>query len=120
MQNDFLTKEVTPLDPSHKIRIEIPHKMTCLPAPHLFFDLQWWLERSEQRATEDMTSVGTEDISSVAEGRLMLQNQITSQEPKDHAEEIREEESWMRNLIRGNIEEELWRSSHEGGVLEEG
>ena len=62
MQNDFLTKEVTPLDPSHKIRIEIPHKMTCLPAPPLFFDLQWWLERSEQGATEDMTSVGTEDI----------------------------------------------------------
>ena len=61
-KNDFLTKEVTPLDPSHKIRIEIPHKTTCLPAPPLFSDLQWWLERSEQRATEDMTSVGTQDI----------------------------------------------------------
>ena len=61
-QNDFLPKEVTPLDPSHKIRIEIPHQMTCLPAPPLFSDLQWWLKRSEQRATEDMTSVGTEDI----------------------------------------------------------
>ena len=36
LKNDFLTKEVTPLDPSHKIRIEIPHKMTCLPAPHHF------------------------------------------------------------------------------------
>ena len=62
LQNDFLTKEVTPLDPSQQIRIEIPHKMTCLPAPHLFSDLQWWLERSEQGAREDMTSVGTEDI----------------------------------------------------------
>ena len=62
LQNDFLTKEVTPLDPSHKIRIEIPHKMTCLPAPPLFSDLQWRLERSEQKATEDITSVGTEDI----------------------------------------------------------
>ena len=48
LKNDFLTKEVTPLDPSHKIRIEIPHKTTCLPAPPLFSDLQWWLERSEQ------------------------------------------------------------------------
>ena len=66
LQNDFLTKEVTPLDPSHKIRIEILHKMACLPAPHLFSDLQWWLERSEQGATEDMTSVGTENMSSVA------------------------------------------------------
>ena len=56
-----------------------------------------------------MTSVGTEDMSSVAEGRVMLENQITFQEPKNHAEEIREEESWMRNLIRGNIEEESWR-----------
>ena len=53
---------MTTLDLSHKIRIEIPHKMTCLPAPPLFSDLQWWLERSERRATEDMTSVGTEDI----------------------------------------------------------
>ena len=79
---------MTPLDPSHKIRIEIPHKTTCLPAPPLFSDLQWWLERSEQRATEDMTSVGTEDMSSVAEVRVMLGGQITSQEPKNHAEEI--------------------------------
>ena len=93
MQNDFLTKEVTPLDPSHKIRIEILHKMTCLPAPHLFSDLQWWLERSEQRATEDMTSVGTEDMSSVAEGKVMSENRITVHEPKNHGEEIREEES---------------------------
>ena len=56
-----------------------------------------------------MTSVGTEDMSSVAEGRVMLENQITFQEPKNHGEDIREEESWMRNLIRGNIEEESWR-----------
>ena len=77
LQNDFLTKEVTPLDPSQQIRIEIPHKKTCLPAPHLFSDLQWCLERSEQGATEDMTSVGLEDMSSVAEGRVMLENQIT-------------------------------------------
>ena len=39
----------------------------------------------------------------------MLENEITVQEPKNHGEEIREEESWMRNLIRGNIEEESWR-----------
>ena len=45
-----------------------------------------------------MTSVGTEDMSSVAEGRVMLENQITFQELKNHGEEIREEESWMRNL----------------------
>ena len=68
---------MTPLDPSHKIRIEIPHKTTCLPAPTLFADLQWWLERSEQGATEDMTSVGSEDMSFVAEGRMMLENHIT-------------------------------------------
>ena len=55
-----------------------------------------------------MTSVGTEDMSSVAEGRVMLENQITSQEPKNHSEEIREEESRMRIRIRGNIEES-WR-----------
>ena len=53
---------MTPLDPSQQIRIEIPHKMTCLPAPNLFSDPKWWLKRSKQRATEDMTSVGTEDI----------------------------------------------------------
>ena len=82
---------MTPLDPSHKIRIEIPHKTTCLPAPHLFSDLQWWPERSEQGATEDMTSVGTQDMSSVAEGRVMLVNQITLKEPKNNGEEIREE-----------------------------
>ena len=40
-----------------------------------------------------MTSVGTEDMSSVAEGRVTLENQITFQEPKSHGEEIREEES---------------------------
>ena len=57
-----------------------------------------------------MTSVGTEDMSSVAEGRVMLESQITFQEPKNHGEEIREEESWMRNLIRGNIDEESWRN----------
>ena len=67
-----------------------------------------------------MTSVGTEDVSSVAEGRVMLESQITSQEPNDHSEEIREEESWMRNLIRGNVEEESWSRNHEGGGLEEG
>ena len=103
MQNDFLTKEVTPSDPSQQIRIEISHKMTCLPAPPLFSELQWRLERSEQGATEDMTSVGTEDMSSVAEGRVMLESQITFQEAKNHGEEIREGESWMRNLMRGNI-----------------
>ena len=48
-------------------------------------------------------------MSFVAEGRTMLENQITFQEPKNHREEIKEEESWMRNLIRGNIEEESWR-----------
>ena len=68
-----------------------PHKTTCLPAPHLVSNLQWWLERSEQRATEDMTSVGTEDMSSVAEGRVMLENQIVFQETKNHGKEIREE-----------------------------
>ena len=56
-----------------------------------------------------MTSVGTEDMSSVAEGRVMLENQMFSQETKKNAEEIGEEETWMRNLIRGNIEEESWR-----------
>ena len=43
-----------------------PHRNSAqndVPArPPLFSDLQWWLKRSEQRATEDMTSVGTEDI----------------------------------------------------------
>ena len=63
----FLTKEATPLDPQRKVHIEIPHKTRCLPAPRLFSDLQWWLEGSEQRAAEDMTSVGTEDMFSVAE-----------------------------------------------------
>ena len=63
-----------------------------------------------------MTSVGTEDMSSVAEGRVLLENQITFQELKNHAEEIREEESWMRNLIRGNMEEESGK--HLGGILE--
>ena len=28
----------------------------------------------------------------------------------DHVRGIRKEESWMRNLIRGNIEEESWRN----------
>ena len=56
-----------------------------------------------------MTSVGTDDMSSVAEGRVMLENQITFQELRNHSEEIREEESWMRNQIRGNMEEESWR-----------
>ena len=119
MQNDFLTKEVTPPDPSHKIRIKIPHKMTCLPAPPLFSDLQWWLEASEQKATEDMTCVGTEDMSSVAEGWAMLENQITSQKPKNYTEE---EESWMRNLInqvRGIRKEESGRRNHEGGIMKE-
>ena len=36
-KNEFLTKKLTPLDPSHKIRIKILHKMTCLSAPHHFF-----------------------------------------------------------------------------------
>ena len=103
---------MTPADPHHKIRIKIPHKTTCLPAPPLFSDLQWWLERSEQGETEDMTCVGTEDMSSVAEGRVLLENQIT----KNHSEEIREEESWMRNLIRGNTEEES--EKHLGGIWE--
>ena len=119
LQNDLLTKELTPLYPHHKIRIEIPHKTTCLPAPPLFSDLQWWLEHPEQRATEDMTSVTTEDMSSVAEGRVMLENQITSQEPKNHEEEIREEESWMRNLKRGSIEEESWRRNKGREIIEE-
>ena len=34
VEKHFLTKEVTPLDPSHKIRIKILHKMMCLPATH--------------------------------------------------------------------------------------
>ena len=59
-----------------------------------------------------MTCVGTEDMSSVAEGRVLLENQIT----KNHSEEIREEESWMRNLIRGNTEEES--EKHLGGIWE--
>ena len=69
-------------------------------------------------------------MSSVAKGRVMLENQITSQEPKNHSEEIREEESWMRNLIRGKIEDESWRRNkgretnplrrnHVGGIKEE-
>ena len=66
-----------------------------------------------------MTSVGTEDMSSVAEGRELLENQITFQELKNHGEEIREEESWMRNLIRGNIEEESWRRNKGRGSIEE-
>ena len=66
-----------------------------------------------------MTSVGTEDMSSVAEGRVMLENQITFQEPKNHGEEIREEESWMRALIRGNIEEESWRRNKGREIIEE-
>ena len=37
-----LTKEGAPLDPSHKIRSEIPHRMTCLTAPHLLCDLERW------------------------------------------------------------------------------
>ena len=90
LQNDFLTKEVTPLDPSHKIRIEIPHKTTCLPAPPLFFDLQWWLERSEQRATEDMSSDVTEGMSSVAT-------------------EDDEEVLWRRNQRRGILKNILPR-----------
>ena len=36
VEKRFFDKEVTPLDPSHKIRIKILHKMTCLPAPHHF------------------------------------------------------------------------------------
>ena len=32
---------IDPLDPSKKIRSEIPHQTTCLPAPHLRSDLQW-------------------------------------------------------------------------------
>ena len=47
----------------------------------------------EQGAKEDMTSVGTEDMSSVAKGSVLLENPITSQEPKNHSEEIRQEES---------------------------
>ena len=46
-KNDFLMKELTPLDPSKKIRSEIPHQTTCLPAPHLRSDLQWRQKRSE-------------------------------------------------------------------------
>ena len=69
--------------------------------------------------TEDMSSVGTEDMSSVAEGMVMLENQITSQEPKNPEEEIREEELWMRNLIRGNIEEESWRRNKAREIIEE-
>ena len=61
-----------------------------------------------------MTSAGTEDMSSVAKGRVLLENQITSQGPKNHSEEIREEESWMRNLIRGSNEEES--EKHLGGI----
>ena len=45
LQNDFLTKEVTPLDPSHRIRIENLHKMTCLPAPHHFSWIRSWQKR---------------------------------------------------------------------------
>ena len=75
-----------------------------------------------------MTSVGTEDMSSVAEGGVMLGSQIFFQEPKKHAEEIKEEESWMRNLIRRNIEEEsrmrkkerqIMRRKHVGEIKEE-
>ena len=60
-----------------------------------------------------------EDMSSVAEGRVLLENQITFQDLKNHGEEIREEESWMRNLIRGNIEEESCRRKQRRGVIEE-
>ena len=54
----------------------------------------------------------------------MLENQITFQEAKNHAEEIREEETWMKNLIRGSIEEESWRNLRSiwqafGSILEE-
>ena len=45
-----------------------------------------------------MTSVGTEDMPSVAEGTVQLEIHITFHERKNHGEEIREEESWMRNL----------------------
>ena len=44
---DFLMKKFTPLDPSQKIRSEIPHQTMCLPAPHLRSDLQWRQKRSE-------------------------------------------------------------------------
>ena len=46
-KNDFLMKELTPLDPSKKIRTGIPHQTMCLPAPHLRSDLQWRQQRSE-------------------------------------------------------------------------
>ena len=49
----------------------------------------------------------------------MLENQITSQKPKNYTEE---EESWMRNLInqvRGIRKEESERRNHEGGIMEE-
>ena len=49
---------------------------------------------------------------------VLLENQITFQDLKNHGEEISEEESWMRNLIRGNIEEESWRMNPGGGILE--
>ena len=51
-----------------------------------------------------MTSVGTEDMPSVAEGREMSETEIPFQEPKNHGEEIREEESWTRNLREKNEE----------------
>ena len=49
----------------------------------------------------------------------MLENQITSQEPKNHSEKIREEESWMRNLIRGNSEKESWRRNRGREIIDE-
>ena len=66
-----------------------------------------------------MTSVGTEDMPSVAESSVMLENQIALQEAKNDGEEIWEEESWMRNLVRGNIEEESWTRNHERENVEE-
>ena len=45
LKTNFLTKEVTPLDPSHKFRIKILHKMMCLPAPHHFSWTRSWQKR---------------------------------------------------------------------------
>ena len=45
-----------------------------------------------------MTSVETQGMSPIAEGRVLLENQITFQELKNHEEEIKEEESWIRTV----------------------
>ena len=75
------------------------------------------MERSEQRATEDKTSVRKEDMSSVAEGNVILENQITFQETLECVIGVVHGGPWTFPVHGGSVWSASGRMGWLGGAL---